>query len=143
VPPARSSRARAVDAPPDLALARRLLDQAERHLKSAAIRGVDADSRFGMLYDAARKSADAVMRAEGRRVTAGTGHHSVFLAEAKRLLASDKASVLTRVEAARSIRNAMEYRAREVTELEVAELSDAAAMLLVAARVFVEAKAVS
>jgi hypothetical protein len=81
------------------------------------------------------------MRAEGRRITQGTRHHSVFLAEAKRLLASDMASVLTRIEAARSIRNAMEYRGREVTELEVAELSDAAGTLLVAARVFVEAKA--
>ena len=94
-----------------------------------------------MLYDAARKSADAVMRAEGRRVTQGTGHHIVFLAEARRLLPNDNASVFTRVEAARSIRNAMEYRAREVTEIEVAELTDAAAKLVAAARMFVEARA--
>jgi hypothetical protein len=94
-----------------------------------------------MLYDAARKSADAMMKAQGRRVTQGTGHHIVFLAEARRLLPTDKASLLTRVEAARSIRNAMEYRAREVTATEVVELSEAAGELVAAARIFVEAAA--
>lgn len=108
--PARNLRARAAEAPPDLDLARRLLDQAERHIASAAIPGIDADSRFGMLYDAARKSADAVMR-------------------------------VRRVEAARSIHNAMEYGAREVTDTEVIELNDAATKLHAAARSFVNAAA--
>ena len=138
MPPRRPSRAQAADAPPDLELARRLLDQAERHLASAAIDGVDADSRFGMLYDAARKSADAVMKAKGRRVTQGTGHHIVFLAEAKALLPKEYESFVTRVEAARSIRNAMEYRAREVTDLELRELTEAAGGILGAAREYVE-----
>jgi hypothetical protein len=139
VTPSRNLRARAADAPPDLELAHRLLAQAERHLASATIPGVDADSRFGMLYDAARKSADAVMRARGRRVTNGTGHHIVFLREAKRLLPAEHASLLNRVDVARSIRNAMEYRAREVTETEVSELREAAAELFAAARTFVDA----
>jgi hypothetical protein len=65
MPAPRHIRATAVDASPDLPLARRMIAQAERHLASAAIAGVDADSRFGMLNDAARKAADAVMRARG------------------------------------------------------------------------------
>lgn len=80
MPPPR--RAQAVDAPADLPLARQLLAQANRHLASAAIPGVDLDSRFGMLYDAARKGADALMRAAGRRITQGIGHHIVFFEEA-------------------------------------------------------------
>jgi hypothetical protein len=139
LPPPRQRRAQAANAPPDLELARRLLDQAERHLASAEIPGVDTDSKFGLLYDAARKSADAVLKANGRRVTQGSGHHIVFLAEAKRLLPNRYDLLVTRVEAARSIRNGMEYRAREVTELELAELGEAAAGILAAAREYVDA----
>jgi hypothetical protein len=132
------SRARAVDAPADPVIARRLLAQAERHLASSRVAGVDTDSRFAMAYDAARRCADAVMRASGRRVTQGAGHHIAYLAEAKRLLGPQHASLWTRVEAARAIRNDMEYRAREVTETEFAGLADAAARLLDQARVHVE-----
>src|ERR671917_591180 len=96
--PSRSFRARAADAPPDLALALRLIEQAERHIASAGIPGIDPESRFGMLHDAARKGADAVMRATGRRVTTGTGHHIVFLAEAKRLLPPEHTRTLQLVE---------------------------------------------
>jgi hypothetical protein len=118
-------------------MARRLLDQADRHLASAGISGVDADSRFCLLYDGARKASDAIMRAAGRRVTIGAGHHLVYLAEAKRLLGPASTVTWTRVEGARSIRNGIEYHAREVTQLEVAELSTAAHELVAAARRFV------
>ena len=57
-------RARAEAATADFTLAARLLDQADRHLESAAIVGVDPQGRFTLLYDAARKAADAVLRAE-------------------------------------------------------------------------------
>ena len=119
-------------------MARRLLDQADRHLLSAGISGVDADSRFCLLYDGARKAADAIMRAAGRRVTTGAGHHIVYLAEAKRLLGPTSTTMWPRVEGARSIRNAIEYQAREVTQLEVSELDAAAHELLAAARRFVD-----
>lgn len=105
MPPPR--RARAVDAPADLPLARQLLAQADRHFASAAIPGVDLDSRFGMLYDAARKAAGAIMRAGGRRVMQGIGHHIV---EAKRLLPAADSGLVARVEGARNTRNAMEYK---------------------------------
>jgi hypothetical protein len=119
-------------------MARRLLDQADRHLASAGIAGVDADSRFCLLYDGARKASDAIMRAAGRRVTTGAGHHIVYLAEAKRLLGPASATMWTRVEGARSIRNDIEYQAREVTQLEVTELDAAAHELVAAARRFVD-----
>jgi hypothetical protein len=137
VPSPHNTRAKAADAPQDLPLAARLLDQAARHIASAKIDGVDRDSRYAMLYDAARKAADAVMRAKGRRVTQGTGHHIVYLAEAKRLLDAELETVWAKVQAARSIRNDMEYRGREVTELEVAELATASEQLVVAARAYV------
>jgi len=110
MPPPR--RAQAVDAPADLPLARQLLAQADRHFASAAIPGVDLDIRFGMLYDAARKAADAIMRTGGRRVTQGIGHHIVFFEEAKRLLPAADSGLVARVEGARNTRNAMEYQAR-------------------------------
>ena len=136
MPPPR--RAQAIDAPSDAAAAKLLIKQAERHLSSAGIAGVDLDSRFGMLYDAARKAADAIMRVSGRRITQGFGHHIVFFDEAKRLLPAKDKRLVTRVEGARNIRNAMEYQAREVTETEVNELTDAAGQLVAAARAFVE-----
>lgn len=136
---APSSRAKAVAAPADVLLATRLLDQAERHLASAEIDGVDLDSRFGMLYDAARKAADAMMRAEGRRVTSGSGHHVVYLDEAERLMGAHSTDWLV-VKAGRSIRNDMEYRGREVTQLEADELATSARRVVTAAREYVDAK---
>jgi hypothetical protein len=133
-----SRRAQAVDASADLPLANKLLVQADRHLASAAIPGVDLDSRFGMLYDAARKGADAIMRAAGRRITQGVGHHIVFFEEAKRLLPAADSRLVARVEGARNIRNAIEYQAREVTQTEVDELTSAAAHFIAAARLYVE-----
>lgn len=139
MPAGRNPRSKAVDAPQDLRLARRLLDQADRHIASAGVDGVDRDSRFGLLYDGARKAADAIMRAKGRRVTAGVGHHIAYLAEAKRVLGPDHEELWTRIETARSIRNDMEYRGREVSELELTELDDAATQIVVAARAYVDA----
>jgi hypothetical protein len=139
MPARRNLRSKAVDAPQDLRLARRLLDQADRHIASAGVDGVDRDSRFGLLYDGARKAADAIMRAKGRRVTAGVGHHIAYLSEAKRLLGPDHAELWTRIETARSIRNDMEYRGREVSELELTELDETAAQIVVAARAYVDA----
>jgi len=106
-------------------LARQLLAQADRHFASAAIRGVDLDSRFGMLYDAARKAADAIMRAGGRRVTQG-------------LLPAADSGLVARVEGARNTRNAMEYQAREVTQTEVDELANAATHFIAVARLYVQ-----
>src|SRR5689334_799562 len=105
MPAPRISRARAEPAPKDFKVADRLLAQATNHLGSAAISGVDPEAQFTLLYDAARKAADAVLRAEGRRITHGAAHHVAYLAEAKRLLGPEHESLLNRVEAARVTRN--------------------------------------
>ena len=111
MPAPRLIRAQAESAPPDFKIAERLLAQAASHLQSAAISGVDPEGRFTLLYDAARKAADAVLRAEGRRIT--------------------------HVEAARVTRNRAEYQARAVTEAELTDLQGAAHALVVTARVHV------
>jgi hypothetical protein len=134
VPTPRTMRARAEAAPPDFTVAERLLEQAANHLESAAIAGVDREGRFTLLDDAARKAADAVLRAEGRRITHGSGHHIAYLAEAKRLLGPTHESLLSRVEAARVTRNRAEYQARQVTETELTDLQGAAHALVATAR---------
>jgi hypothetical protein len=131
------SRAVAVNAPVDFGAAERLLDQAEKHLRSARAAGVDDESRYGILYDGARKAADAVLRASGRRLTHGTGHHAQYIAEAKRLLGSPHEFLLVRLEAARRVRNDVQYQTREVTEIELRDLEDAARRIVAAARQYV------
>ena len=132
-----AARAKAEDAAPDLVVAERLLEQADNHLASASIAGVDREGRFTLLYDAARKAADAILRAEGRRITRGAGHHIAYLAEAKRLLGPAHEHLLTRVEAARVTRNRAEYQAHEVTQTELADLDEAAHAVVAAARAHV------
>lgn len=138
MPPPKRSRAQAATAPADPALAHRLLAQAERHLASASVKGVDRDSRYGLLYDAARKAADAAMRAAGRRVTQGAGHHVASIAEAERLLGREHRDLWLQVEAARSVRNDREYRAREVSESELAALRAAAEAAIRVVREYVD-----
>ncbi len=135
----RAERARAEPASVDCGAARRLLEQAARHMASAAISGVDDESRYGMLYDAGRKACDAILRAAGRRLRHGTGHHAAYLAEARRLLGSDADTtrLLSRLDAARSIRNGTQYRLREVTEAELFDLKAAASDVLSRATEFV------
>jgi hypothetical protein len=94
----------------------------------------------GLLYDAARKAADAVLRAAGRRLTTGTGHHAAYIAEARRHLGEDHARLLVRLDAARRIRNDVQYQAREVSDAEVRDLHDAAGKILAAARDYVETR---
>jgi hypothetical protein len=73
------------------------------------------------------------MRVAGRRVTQGPGHHLVFIDEARRLLGPDHSALWIQVQAARSIRNDMEYRAREVSESELASFAAAAERAVAAA----------
>lgn len=132
------SQARPEDAPADCATARRLLEQAERHLASSRLDGVDAQSAYGMRYDAGRKACDAVMRAAGRRLTKGLGHHRAYMAEAGRLLGDEHASAVRQLERAARIRNGAEYDAREVTQSELEAVDACAEAVLAAAQAYVE-----
>lgn len=111
------TRAKATDAPRDPAGAHRLLAQAHRTLASAALAGVDADSGYGLAYQAALKAVLALLRHSGRRVSSGSGGHVVTLREAERLLGDDGA-IVRRVDRMRRARNQVVYDGEEVGEAE-------------------------
>jgi uncharacterized protein (UPF0332 family) len=64
---------------PDLAVARRLLTDAARHLDtaSAGLTGEDLPGAYQLAYDALRKSAAALLAAQGLRATSRGGHIAV------------------------------------------------------------------
>lgn len=134
------TRSQPRDAPSDCTAARRLLDQAEKHLRSANVEGVDSESRYGMLYDDGRKACDAVLHASGRRLTVGLGHHVQYIAEARRLLGADDdvATLLARLETARAIGNTVQYDMREVSGAELEDLREAVAAVVRRARAHVD-----
>jgi hypothetical protein len=65
--------------PPDLAVARRLLADASRHLSTAAAAadGDDLAGAYQLAYDALRKSAASLLAAQGLRATSRGGHLAV------------------------------------------------------------------
>jgi hypothetical protein len=64
---------------PDLVIARRMLEDAARHLAtaSAAKRAGDLSGAYQLAYDALRKSAASLLEAQGLRVTSRGGHLAV------------------------------------------------------------------
>lgn len=64
---------------PDLAIARRMLEDAGRHLAtaSAARQGSDLSGAYQLAYDALRKSAASLLEAQGLRATSRGGHVAV------------------------------------------------------------------
>lgn len=64
---------------PDMAIARRLLEDAGRHLASAssAKDAGDLSGAYQLAYDALRKSAASLLEAQGLRATSRGGHLAV------------------------------------------------------------------
>jgi HEPN domain len=64
---------------PDLAIARRMLEDAGRHLTtaSAAKAAGDLSGAYRLAYDALRKSAASLLEAQGLRATSRGGHLAV------------------------------------------------------------------
>jgi hypothetical protein len=64
---------------PDLAIARRMLEDAGRHLATAAQAKVagDLSGAYQLAYDALRKSAASLLEAQGLRATSRGGHLAV------------------------------------------------------------------
>jgi len=123
------TRASAIDAPRDRDGARRLLAQAHRTLASAALDGVDADSGYGLAYQAALKAVLALLRHSGRRVSSGAGGHVVTLQEAERLLGREGVLV-RRVDRMRRARNQVVCDGEEVGEAEREQaIRDAGALI--------------
>lgn len=114
------------DVPKDCEAARLALRQAKAGIESSKIDGVDGESRYAMRYDAARKTCDALLRAEGKRIKDGKGSHREYIKHARVLLGPDHAALLAQIETARVVRNDVQYRTREVSELELAGLLAAA-----------------
>jgi hypothetical protein len=102
----------------DLSEARRLSAQAEAHLTSAALSGVDAESAYGLCYQAVLKGCIATLLADGQRVTAGTRGHVVTLEGAAARL-SLPGDLVDRLDAMRRARHRVFYDATEVSELEL------------------------
>lgn len=67
------------EVPPDGALARRMLEDAGRHLVTAATAASSGDlpGAYQLAYDALRKSAASLLEAQGLRATSRGGHIAV------------------------------------------------------------------
>jgi hypothetical protein len=123
------TRARIDRVAADADTAGRLLGQARNHLGSAALDGVDAESAYGLSYQAALKALAAALTFAGMRASSGAGSHVVLLREATRLVGLD-ANLANRIDRMRRTRHAVFYEAEEVSGTELrSALSDAAAVI--------------
>jgi hypothetical protein len=132
------TRAKVQQVEPDAIAAAELIAQARAHLQSARIDGVDAQSAYGICYQAALKAMVAALVADGRRITSGAGGHIVTIREAETHLGLDPA-VSARVDHMRRTRHRVFYDGDEVSELELAgALADADAVVAAAAGAVVD-----
>jgi HEPN domain len=128
------TRARVEKIPADVATARALADQARSHLASARASGVDAESAYGLAYQAALKALIAALLAAGLRVTAGAGGHVVIITEAKPLV-DVPGETFDRLDRMRRTRHQLFYELDEVTASELdAGLAHADAIVAAATR---------
>ncbi|HEX2161528.1 MAG TPA: HEPN domain-containing protein [Thermoleophilaceae bacterium] len=127
------TRAKVREVEPDSVAAAELIAQARAHLDSARLAGIDAQSAYGICYQAALKAMVAALLADGRRVTSGAGGHIVTIQEAEARLALDP-TVSVRIDHMRRTRHRVFYDGHEVSELELeGALADAEAVVAAAA----------
>lgn len=127
------TRAKAQRVEPDRIAAADLIAQARAHLESARIDGVDAQSAYGIAYQAALKAMVAALLADGLRVGSGVGGHIVTIREAGERLDLDPA-VAARIDHLRRTRHRAFYDGDEVSELELAgAVADAEVVVAAAA----------
>lgn len=127
------TRAKAQRVEPDRIAAADLIAQARAHLESARIDGVDAQSAYGIAYQAALKAMVAALLADGLRVGSGVGGHIVTIREAGERLDLDPA-VAARIDHLRRTRHRVFYDGDEVSELELAgAVADAEVVVAAAA----------
>ena len=98
--------------PPDAHAASTLLEEAARHLTSAAaIASTDPNGAYSLLYDAVRKAVTAHMRARGYRVAGGRlGGHEALVRYAESSLSEGPYSEhVAQLDRMRRARNRSEY----------------------------------
>lgn len=123
------TRSRIERVQPDADTAVRLLNQARRHLASAQAEGVDAESAYGLCYQAVLKALVATLTAAGKRASSGAGSHVVLLREAGRTLRLETA-LATRVDHMRRSRHGVFYEGDEISAAELrAALADATTVI--------------
>ncbi len=126
------------EVPADFDEVDRKLAQAENHLASAEVEGIDSESAYIILYSAVHKALSAALLAAGRRVGTGERGHVILIQEARRQLGGDYAQLLTRIDRARRKRNRVAYEAEEIGVNELHSLKRAARQTLDAVRAFSE-----
>lgn len=122
--------ARVVAVPPDKEAVARGLKQARGHLASARAAGVDEESRYLLLYQAALKAVSALLLSAGRRVTEGRGSHALRIREARKLLPSGMAELLDEIDLERRTRNRVAYEWGRVSGYELESADEATEELL-------------
>jgi uncharacterized protein (UPF0332 family) len=113
----------------DGSAAKHLLGQSRAHLRSARADGIDAQSAYGICYQAALKAMVAALLSCGLRVTSGAGGHIVTIEEAQERLELEP-GVVARLDHMRRTRHRVFYDGDEVSELELeGALADAEAVV--------------
>lgn len=111
--------------PPDGELARRMLEDARRHLATASVAGTTADlsGAYQLAYDALRKSAASLLEAQGLRPTSRGGHIAVQDAVISQFGTSIRA--LRSFSRLRRARNSFEYPSVETPGPSADDVQDA------------------
>jgi len=127
-------RGRVEKVPPNAQHASHLLQEARRHLLSAATLSVtdDVSMAFVAAYDAARKSLSAILAVQGYRSRGGDGGHMVLL-DAVRSQFPQQRVVLQRFDWMRTVRNSCEYpdvNTPAVSTHDVADAEESATAIL-------------
>lgn len=95
---------------PDPDVAARLVEDARRHLESAAVlQPTDPTAAYSLLYDAARKACAGLLEAQGLRATSRGGHLAIREAVEAQFGGLTGGSVLRVYDRLRRRRNAIEY----------------------------------
>ena len=118
--------------PADSATARRILDEARRHVAAARqIATLDPSGAYVLCYDAARKAVSAVLLAGGYRAMSVPGAHSATAPAAFSFGASEaERSRLRQLDQMRRHRNRSEYGVRSFSAQETDSAIDLAEWII-------------
>lgn len=127
--------------PVDTTTCQRLVDQAQRHVKTATagLDHDDAEGAFQIAYDACRKGCLALVLSTGLRPRGESEHRTTFEAAAAIAESVGSRAIVDDAADLRMVRNNTEYRGVEVSLAEAQDAIDIAAELLAALTVAIAA----